>query len=246
MDGKGEQAMTREEALALYEPMHASILTIIDRARGSCGPGDLKRAADRMGVLGGGKILLTPDHWGFQMVCDLALFEPNDRGVRPFDRFLAGPGRTLPEREKDIAARMANGFFSVLQSTGKRENGGIGAKNLLRDDQPLWLMEKRFDTLDSLPELFGMRVFDMGPFHAVLGPLAALKERLAHTCAVFQKAEGHHPFRRSLAATIYGLNTLTEQSTHPSGMKFTEDLIKGMRENGIDLETGEFKPAREA
>ena len=241
-----DQAMTREEALAVHEPMHASILTIIGRARASCGMSDMKRAADRMGVLGGGKILLPPDHRGFQMVCDLALFEPNERGVCPFDRFLSGPGRTLPEREKDIAARMAMGFFSVFRSTGQHENGGIRANDMLRDDQPIWLMEKRFDTLDAVPEIFGMRVFDMGPFHAVLGPLAVLKDILADTCAVFQEAEGRPPFRRSLAATIYGLNTLTEKSTHPSGMKFTEDLIKGMRENGIDPETGAFKPAREA
>ena len=78
--------------------------TVQAAARKSCGPSDVKRAALSMGILLSGNG--SYDDATVDMLVDLSFYEPNERGVRPFDRFLSGPALTLPEQTQDIARRM--------------------------------------------------------------------------------------------------------------------------------------------
>ena len=106
--------MTKGEAMAARETMRASLTNVIRHAKSSCGASDLRRAAGQMGILAAGKILVPPDHHGFPMVCDSALFEANEHGIRPIDRFLKGPAQNLPEAERKIAAQTAAGRPGAL------------------------------------------------------------------------------------------------------------------------------------
>jgi hypothetical protein len=84
--------MIREEVLALYRPIRASIKRILRLAVPVCNRADLTRAAKQLGLWANGKILFLEDDKAPEMVSDVALFKPNQRGRRAFDRFLSEQG----------------------------------------------------------------------------------------------------------------------------------------------------------
>ena len=77
--------MTREEALALYHPIRASVRRILSPAFRVCNQADLMRAAKQLGLWADGKIVLPEGAEAAEMMSDVALFEPNQRGRRAFD-----------------------------------------------------------------------------------------------------------------------------------------------------------------
>jgi hypothetical protein len=220
-----EYCGTREELLASFRAIQESIKNILERAVRSCGATDLKSAADRMGVLAAGKFLLPDDGWGYAMLLDLALFEANRGGVRPFDRFLAGPARALPEHEQAVARRMSDAFLALFKFTAMHDIGGIWAEDMLNADRRIWIMDEMLQDREATPEIFGARVFDSGPFHVSVGPTANVSDQFIRLCTEARSANGPLPFRRSLAATLYGLNLMDGVPSHVSGLKFARDLL---------------------
>ena len=85
--------MTREEALALYHPVRASVRRILSAAISVCNQSDFMRAAKQLGLWVEGKISLPEGDQAAEMLSDIALFEPNQRGRRAFDVFLASKAR---------------------------------------------------------------------------------------------------------------------------------------------------------
>ena len=57
------------------------------------------------------------------MLCDIALFEPNQRGRRAFDVFLAARARKLDATDFELAQRMGKAFFSLFFPARIRAQG---------------------------------------------------------------------------------------------------------------------------
>ena len=86
--------MTPDEALTLYRPIRASIQRVLKAAVRICSDVDVKRAAKQLGGWSRGRIEV-PSETAVDMVSDLALFEPHQRGTRAYDRFLGDHADTL-------------------------------------------------------------------------------------------------------------------------------------------------------
>jgi hypothetical protein len=226
-----EAPTTLEEVHTIFEDVNTSVQAVNPRMLRSCGPNDLKRAAQSMGILVGGKIDAPNGEASYEMVADLALFEPNERGIRPVDRFPSGPALTLSERDQDIARRMGRSFFSLFRLAGQHALSGTWVEDILDNDRRIWLLDLDDDRPNPL-HTFAGRVFDAGPFHLSLCVITLINERMLN---VFKRAHatGRRPWRRSLVATIYGLAQLNGlPPTHVSGRKFVDDL-------GAELRPGE-------
>jgi hypothetical protein len=216
--------MNAEELPAFVESLRTSLAAIHEVARKCCGVGDLNRAARSMGVQVGREIDAPGGDADLEMVADLVFFGANDRGVRPFDRFLAGPVRTLPEREQELARRMGRAWFSVFRRTGEHETTGTWVEDILDNDRRIWMIDVHGDERKPSHSFFAARVFDAGPFHLTLASIVLMGDRMAN---VFKRAQdtGRRPFRRSLEATIYGLVHLKGvPPIHASGKQFVADL----------------------
>ena len=87
--------MTREEALAFYHPIRASVRRILSAAISACNQSDFMRAAKQLGLWVEGTIALPEGDQAAEMLSDIALFEPNQRARRAFDVFLAAQARQL-------------------------------------------------------------------------------------------------------------------------------------------------------
>ena len=85
--------MTRNEALRLYRPTRAGIQRVLKAALHTCNAADWKRGATQLGVWSHGRIEVQ-DESALDMVADVGLFEPNQRGRRSYDRFLERQGKT--------------------------------------------------------------------------------------------------------------------------------------------------------
>jgi hypothetical protein len=177
-----------------------------------------------MGILVGGKVDPPQGEGGVEMLVDLAFYEPNERGVRPFDRFLAGRALTLPAQEQDIARRMGCAVFSIFRLAEKHETMGTWVEDILDNDRRIWLIDLDVPEPQPSHSFFAVRIFDAGPFHAMLSVITSMSDRVVN---VFKTAEatGRRPYRRSLAATIYGLTELQGlPPTHLGARKFVADL----------------------
>jgi hypothetical protein len=218
-----------EELLAAIESLRVSMATVQATARKSRGPSDVKRAAQSMGMLVGGKLGSLQGEATGQMLHDLSFHEPNERGVRPFDRFLSGPALTLSEREQDIARRMGQAVFSIFRLAEKHEIMGTWVEDVLNDSRRIWLIDLDVPEPEPSHSVFAARIFDAGPFHAMLSVITSMSDRIVD---VFKRAEttGHRPYRRSLAATIYGLTELGGlPPTNASARKFVAELGAELR-----------------
>src|SRR5829696_6794895 len=86
-------ALTRAEVLAQYRPIRAGIRRVLSEATKACGRADLNRGIKQVAPWAETAELEEEDT--AEMLVDVALFEPNQRGRRVFDRFLAERGERL-------------------------------------------------------------------------------------------------------------------------------------------------------
>jgi hypothetical protein len=66
------------------------------------------------------------------MPSDIALFEPNQRGRRTFDVFLADKARQLDAADFELAQRMGKAFFSLFRYTARHRIAGVWLDDLPR------------------------------------------------------------------------------------------------------------------
>jgi hypothetical protein len=175
---------------------------VLREAARTCGRADLTRAAKQLGLWEDGRIVADGD--AVEMLADVALFEPNQRGRRAYDRFLETAARRLAPADLGLAQCMAAAFFSIFRLAARHEAAGVWLEDLLDGDRRLWLVDEGLEA--SAPDglVFGMRLFDAGPFHAGFG-LVAPADTETVEFAVEARARGaRSPFRHSLTATLYG------------------------------------------
>jgi hypothetical protein len=123
------------------------------------------RAAKQLGLWGDGKIVLPRGDEAAEMLADIALFEPNQRGRRAFDVFLGGKAHQLDPADFALAQRMGDAFFSLFRFAGRHEAAGVWLEDLLAGNRKLWLMDESMEASASMNGAFGMRVFGAGEFH---------------------------------------------------------------------------------
>lgn len=78
----------REELLARYDPIRASIKRVLKLAEESCAKADWTRAIKHVAPWAD-PVALADEEQAAEMLTDVALFEANQRGRRVFDRFLS-------------------------------------------------------------------------------------------------------------------------------------------------------------
>src|SRR5918911_3760940 len=161
--------MTRDDALALYDPIRQAIQRVLKAAPEACSRADMIRAAKQLGLWGGENRIVAEDDSHLNMLMDVALFEPNQRGNRAFDRFLEAQARQLDPADLALARRMADAFFSIFRVAGRHETAGLWLEDLLEPGRRLWLMDRSLEASASDDRVLAMRVFDAGPFHAGFG-----------------------------------------------------------------------------
>jgi hypothetical protein len=196
--------MTREEALALYRPIRAAIKRILSAAVPACNQADLTRSAKQLGLWAEGKIFLAEEDIATEMLSDIALFEPNQRGRRAFDHFLADKARQLDAVDFVLAQRMGKALFSLFRCTARHGTAGIWINDLLDGNRSLWLMDEAMEATVPTGEAFGMRLFDGGEFHVGFGIVVSADEETTQFSVQAKAHGGRLPFRHSLAATLYG------------------------------------------
>jgi hypothetical protein len=180
------------------------------------------------------------DEDALDMLVDVALFEPNQRGRRAFDRFLADEALRLAPADLDPAQRMAGAFFSIFRFAARHETAGVWLEDLLEGDRRLWLMDEALEASAPDGVVSGMRLFDAGPFHAGFGIVVPAGEETIDFCVEARSRGARLPFRYSLAATLYG-------DSIRAGMPPDERLIDALLEllpSGSDLPDDAGPPGR--
>jgi hypothetical protein len=129
--------MTREEALARYRPVRASVQRVLSAAIPVCTQSDLMRAAKQLALWRDGTISLPEDDIASEMLSDIALFEPNQRGRRAFDVFLGAKARKLDAADFELAQRMGKALFSLFSCAARHEVAGIWLEDLLDDNRKI-------------------------------------------------------------------------------------------------------------
>ena len=128
------------------------------------------RAAKQLGLWADGKIVLPEGDEAAEMLSDIALFEPNQRGRRAFDTFLGGKALQLEAADIELARRMGDAFFSLFRFSARHEAAGVWLEDLLVGNRKLWLMDESMEASTRHERrAFGMRVFDAGEFHVGFG-----------------------------------------------------------------------------
>jgi hypothetical protein len=195
--------MTRDEVLAEYRPIRAAIQRVLAQAPKVCTAADWKRAARALGF-GVADSIEVGSEREIEMLGDVALFEPNQRGKRAYDRFLKTQADQLEPEDRDVAQRMANAFFSIFEVTGRHDIAGVWLKDLLVDSEPIWLMDESMEA--SAPDgiMVGMRLFDAGSFYAGFGIVVPVDAELVQLTRMSPAAPGQRPFGRRLVPMVYG------------------------------------------
>ncbi len=194
--------MTRAEVLAQYRPIRAGIRRVLREATKACGRADLDRAVKQVAPWAEAAELEEADT--AEMLVDVALFEPNQRGRRGIDRFLAEQGERLAATDRALAERMTEAWFSIFRIAGRHEAAGLWLEDMLKGSRRLWLMDEALEA--SAPEgaVLGMRLFDAGPFHTGFGIIVEPDDETLNFCLGAKERGAPLPFRHSLAATLYG------------------------------------------
>jgi len=161
--------MTREEALAMYHPIRASVRRILSSAISVCNQADLMRAAKQLGLWADGKIVLPEGDEAAEMLSDIALFEPNQRGRRAFDGFLGTKAGQLEAADFELAQRMGKALFYLFRFSARHDAAGVWLEDLLAGNRKLWLMDEGMESSAAKDGAFGMRVFNAGDFHVGFG-----------------------------------------------------------------------------
>jgi len=114
--------MTRSEVLIQYRPIRAGIRRVLRLAADACKRADLTRAVKQVAPWAKEELL---DEEAADMFVDVALFEPNQRGRRAFERFLDEKGEHLDTADRALAQRMARAFFSVFRVAERHDTAGL-------------------------------------------------------------------------------------------------------------------------
>src|SRR3712207_9026190 len=136
--------MSRDEVLTLYRPIRVSIQRVLRVAVPVCSRADLTRAAKQLGLWAEGQVLVDDDEQT-DMLADVALFEPNQRGRRAFDRFLETEAQQLDPLDLAVAHRMATASFSIFRVVKRHVTAGVWLADLLDADRRLWLMDESLE-----------------------------------------------------------------------------------------------------
>src|SRR5829696_5079592 len=194
--------MTRDEVLTLYSPIRTGIQGILKAAARACSDADVKRAAKQLRVWSSGRIEV-PNETAIDMVTDLALFEPNQRGIRAYDRFLRGHREALDTADLTLAHRMAGARFSIFRVLQRHDLAGVWVQDVITPGEPIWVLDQGLEI--SAPDglEFGLRVFDAGDFHAGFGIVVPADTEITDFCAQAAIRGNRLPVRHSLAATLY-------------------------------------------
>lgn len=231
--------MIRVEVLARYRPIRAGIRRVLRQASDACGRADLTRAVKQVAPWAEKDQLAEEDV--AEMLVDIALFEPNQRGRRAFDRFLAERSKLLDAVDRALAERMAGAWFSLLRLVGRHEVAGLWLTDVLDGDRRLWLMDEALEA--SAPEgaVFGMRLFDAGPFHAGFGIIVAPDEETLDFCLKANARGARSPFRHSLAATLYGDQVRASAPPGPADLALLQTLLDVLTSDRSTAEAGSRK-----
>ncbi len=219
----GSAAMTRAEVLAQYHPIRAGIRRVLRAATKACGRADLNRAVKQ--VAPWAEAAELEDENTAEMLADVALFEPNQRGRRAFDRFLAEKGERLTA-DRALAEGMARAWFSIFRVAGRHEVAGLWLEDMLAGNRRLWLMDEALEA--SAPEgtIAGMRLFDAGPFHAGFGIIVEPDDETLDFCLAAKERGAPVPFCYSLAATLYGDQLRAEAPPGPADLALLQTLAE--------------------
>lgn len=196
--------MTRQEALALYHPIRASVRRILSAAISVCNQSDFMRAAKQLGLWVEGTIALPEGDQAADMLSDIALFEPNQRGRRAFDVFLASKARQLDAADFELAQRMGKALFSLFRCPGRHGIAGVWLEDQLDRNRTLWLMDEGMEASAPTKGAFGMRLFGASEFHVGFGIVVPSDEETTEFSIQGMTRNGRVPFPHSLAVTLYG------------------------------------------
>jgi hypothetical protein len=194
--------VTRAEALAQYRPVRASIRHVLSAAADVCSRQDVTRALKQIAPWAEQEDL--EDERIVEMLTDVALFEPNQRGRRAYDRFLAEEAGRFDVTDRALAENMAGAWFSLFRVAGPHEVAGTWLEDILVGNRRLWFMDEAFETCATEDLIIGMRLFDAGPFFAGFGIVVRPDEETVEVCLETKGRGDRLPFRQSLAATLYG------------------------------------------
>ncbi len=177
---------------------------ILSAAISVCNQSDFMRAAKQLGLWDDGKISLPEGDQAAEMLSDIALFEPNQRGRRAFDVFLAAKARQLDAADFALAQRMGKAFFSLFRCTARHGPAGVWLENQLDRNRSRWLMGEGVEASAPAKGAFGMRLFDAGEFHVGFGIVVPSDDETTEFSVEGVARNGRTPFRHSLAVTLYG------------------------------------------
>lgn len=222
--------MTRAETLALYRPMRAAMQRALSRIGAACPRADIERAIKQICPFADDEFLAKPGVG--DMVIDVALFEPNQRGARAFDKVLASPRLKLDPEDRALATRMAGAFFSLFGVAGKNRAGGAWLEDLLAGNRRIWLMDEEAAKQLRPGMVFGARLFDAGPFHCAFGLLVRPTEDTVEVCAHAAAAGWRLPVRYSLAARVYSDAQMPEmpEPSNDDLLRATAELLRMLAE----------------
>ena len=214
--------MTRSAVLTQYRPIRAGIQRVLRLAANACKGADLTRAVKQVAPWAEE----LSDEEAADMIVDVALFEPNQRGRRAFERFLAEKGEQLEPVDRALAQSMTRAFFSMFRVAERHEAAGLWLEDLLDENRRLWLVDKGLEASAPEGDVLGMRLFDAGPFHAGFGIIVAPDEDTIAFC-VEAKARGRPlPVRHSLAATLYGGRLRAHAPAGPADLALLQTVLE--------------------
>ena len=196
--------MTREDALATYHPIRASVRHILSSAISACNQSDFMRAAKQLGLWADGKIVLPEGDAAAEMLTDIALFEPNQRGRRAFDTFLGAKRYRSQPPTSNWPDEWATRSSPCFDFSARHEAAGVCLEDLLAGNRKLWLMDESMETSASTSDAFGMRLFDAGEFQVGFGIAVPSDVETTEFTVQGMTLNGRTPFRHSLAVTLYG------------------------------------------
>ena len=214
--------MTRAEVLARYRPIRAGIRRVLSAATKACGRADLNRAIKQVAPWAEAEVL--EEEATAEMLVDVALFEPNQRGGRAFDRFLAEKGERLTGVDRALAERMVGARFSIFRVAERHEAAGLWLEDLLAGQHRVWLVDEALEVSASEDAVIGLRLFDAGPFHAGFGIIVAPDAETLDFCLAATERGEPLPFRHSLAATLYGDQLRASAPPGPADLALLEML----------------------
>ncbi|GJD64403.1 hypothetical protein CS379_17135 [Methylobacterium frigidaeris] len=238
----GENSMSRDAILSQYRPIRRAIQTVLAQALDACKKPDLDRAAKHLGLVDDA---LLEDDTVFEMLCDVALFEPNQRGRRVFDSFLHDRLAALDSTEHDVARRMGDAFASIFRVAERHAQAGLWLEDLMAAGRRLWLVDEGLEASASEGLVIGMRLFEAGPFHAGFGIIVEPRDDLVAFCTGAAARGDRLPIRHSLAAALYADDIQARSLTVVEVMDIPEAVVEAlMREAGVPQGAPVARPRR--